>query len=154
MFSHDNLIKNPLQRNHRGCFPHLLSLAPSFNWGLRRAVPIPTASAVSRVTEPSYDTPQKPLKRLEPLFATSCTPLKRGVNEMASRLGSAEFHSAISQVFNLHGAGICPPLADWKSAIQQAESLRYAGRLGNAESLRYAGSARHALAGYVSRGFA
>ena len=70
-------------------------------------------------------------------MGTSALPLER---PKATR--SADFQSAVSQTCSLLGArqfkasGIARWLADWKSAIQQTESLRY---IGNAE-VRQAGN--------------
>jgi len=73
------------------------------------------------------------------LLPRSITPLKRGVNERVRHAWTlrvfpnvrrlkprnADFQPAVSQVFNLQGGGFYEAPADWKSAVQQAESLRY-----------------------------
>jgi len=69
---------------------------------------------------------QRPMGSLPPAGQTYC--LVRGMDDKAR---SAELHSAVSQNCILRGvsqsehAGTCQRPADWKSAIQQIENLRY-----------------------------
>ena len=55
--------------------------------------------------------------------------LKQSRSPEPTLASSAEFHSAVPQIFNLLVFGQHLARADWKSAVQQSETLRYeAGR--------------------------
>ena len=89
-------------------------------------------------------------KTVRLLRGLSFTPLKRVVNERISHTrtlhvfpnaeglkpGSAGFQPAVLQVFNLRVVASYRLPADWKSAVRQAESLRYEEAMSPARTRR------------------